>query len=251
MKNAELTSGLNPSDAAWLTETFARNRDRFGGWRMDGSGEGGAGGEGGHSGTGEESAGGSDGDKGYPSDTPVAEMTADQRAAYWEHHSKKHESMLKAERRERGNITADELKALREKAKRADDLDYELGSDKDKAVADARKQATDETRGEFVPKLVQAEFRAANAGRLDADQLTALIEDLDLSKFVLDTGEVDVDRIAEKIDALAPAADDTHEGKETRRRGPSPTGSGNRGGGAKPSLDSGRDAYARRHGKTA
>lgn len=50
---SEILHTLNPTDAAWLSETFARNRARFGGWFMeegsgDGDGSGGDGGEGGN-----------------------------------------------------------------------------------------------------------------------------------------------------------------------------------------------------------
>lgn len=36
----EILHGLNQTDAAWLSETFARNRARFGGFRMEAEGEG-------------------------------------------------------------------------------------------------------------------------------------------------------------------------------------------------------------------
>ena len=38
---SEILHTLNPTDAAWLSETFAHNRARFGGWHMEeGSGDG-------------------------------------------------------------------------------------------------------------------------------------------------------------------------------------------------------------------
>lgn len=42
---SEILHGLNPTDAAWLSETFARNRARFGGFRMEAEGDGGEGDE--------------------------------------------------------------------------------------------------------------------------------------------------------------------------------------------------------------
>jgi hypothetical protein len=50
---------LNPESAAWLSETFARNRAAFGGWFMEGDG-----GDGGDSGSGDGSSGDAGADKG-------------------------------------------------------------------------------------------------------------------------------------------------------------------------------------------
>jgi hypothetical protein len=50
--------------------------------------------------------------------------------------------------------------------------------------------------------LARAEFRAAAAGRVDADTLAAYLEDADLSKFVGDDGEPDTKAIESRIKRL-------------------------------------------------
>lgn len=99
-------------------------------------------------------------------------------------------------------MTPEEAKAAKE---RAEKLDYDLSSEKDKAVADARKEEREKLLGEATPRLVRAEFRAEAKGVLSADQLNALLEDLDLSKYVDSHGEVDVDKVAKKVAAFAPS----------------------------------------------
>ncbi len=177
-------------------------------------------------------------EKGYPADTPTEKMTAEQRANYWSDQSKKHETMLKAERRALGNLTADELQSLREKAGRADALERELMSDKDRAIV----EATEKANAAAIPRVVRAEFRAAAKDVLTADQLTALLEDLDLSKYAKANGEPDEAKIEGKIKALAPAAG--------RRIGPSATGLGHHDGASAPG-DQGRAMAEKRFGKKA
>jgi len=94
--------------------------------------------------------------------------------------------------------------SLKEKAARADALDSELASDKDKAVRAAQEQTRAEVLSTTTPRLVRAEFRAAAKGVLSNEQLDSLLEDVDLNRFVTDKGDVDEERIAKKISALVP-----------------------------------------------
>ena len=111
----------------------------------------------------------------------------------------------------------DQLKA---DADRMRELEYELQSETEKAVQSAEKDAAQRAQSQFLPRLVQAEMKAAAAGRIPADELADLIEPLDLSKFVQD-GEVNTARVAAWVDRVAP---------QQRSSGPSATGLGNRGG---------------------
>ncbi len=81
-------------------------------------------------------------------------------------------------------------------------------SETEKAIKIAREEGRKEATTEASPRLVRSEFRVAAAGRMTSEQLTEYLEDLDLSKYVKDDGEVDTDRIAKKIDALAPQKED-------------------------------------------
>lgn len=112
--------------------------------------------------------------------------------------------------------------SLREKAARADALDNELATETEKAVRAAREEERKEIQAKTTPRLVRAEFRAAAKGVLSTEQLDSLLEDVDLNRFITDTGDVDEDRIAKKISALAPP-------KEEKPRFPD-LGGGKRGG---------------------
>ncbi|AGL13870.1 hypothetical protein [Actinoplanes sp. N902-109] len=75
-------------------------------------------------------------------------------------------------------------------------------TEQEKAVAEARQAATAEATRATAPRLVRAEFRAAAAGRVDPDALTAYLEDVDLAKFIGDDGEPDIKAIEARIERL-------------------------------------------------
>jgi hypothetical protein len=94
---------------------------------------------------------------------------------------------------------------LKTKAARADALEAELGSESDKAAKAARDEERAKANDEWTPRVVKAEFKAAAKGVLTGDQLTALLEDLDLKRYVTDKGDADDEKIAKKVAAFAPA----------------------------------------------
>lgn len=143
-------------------------------------------------------------------------------------------------RRERAKYPADWADTVA-KAGKHDALEAELASDKDKAIAAARV----EEQGKAIPRLVGAEFRAAAKGVLTGDQLTALLEDLDLAKYVTAAGDVDVEKVTKKVTAFAPAPGPGG----TPQTPPRPLGQGNHPpAGAKPG-DRGRAEAEKRFGK--
>jgi hypothetical protein len=137
------------------------------------------------------------GDLGFPKDTAPADMTADQRAAYWQHRSRQNERLANS------RADYDEIKA---RAARADELEAANATETEKAIKAARDEAAAETLRTTAPRLVRAEFRAAAKGVLTDEQRDALLEDLDLSKYLTDRGEVDEEKVAKKVAAFAPAA---------------------------------------------
>lgn len=146
--------------------------------------------------TGRETAGqstqnGGDGGSstGYPANTPVVEMTAAEQAAYWKAQSRKHESRVKA------LGTPDEIKAWKDAAVELDKVRRANMNDTERAVAEAREQATADAARAWAVKLVAAEFRAATAGRVEAAELADVLDTLDLSKFLADDGTVNVDKV--------------------------------------------------------
>jgi hypothetical protein len=210
-----------------------------------GSGSGGSG-SGGSGAQGAAGGGGGDDDLGFPANTPWRDMTAPEQAAYWRHQAKKHESRANA------RADYDEVKA---KAQKYDALDQASKTEHERAIETAKEEAVTATRAEerqkAAVKVVRAEMRAAAAGRLDADKLEALLEPVDMTKFLDAEGEVDTDKVASFIATVAPADGGKGDGKT--RRGPD-LGQGRRGGesggdNAQGSIQSGRDRYRSRHGQ--
>jgi hypothetical protein len=97
--------------------------------------------------------------------------------------------------------------------KQLTDIQKANETETEKAINAAKEEARKAALSEATPRLVRAEFKAASVGRMTTEQLGELLEDLDLSKYVTDKGEVDVERITKKIDALAPE-------KEERKAAP-------------------------------
>jgi hypothetical protein len=169
---------------------------------------------------------------GFPADTAVAEMTVEQQAAYWKTQSRKHEGVAKSRA---------DYDSLKEKAQRHDELEQELMSDKDRAVADAKKAAAVEATSTYMPRLVSAEFRAAAAGRIEPERLSTILEPLDMSKFLTDNGDVDTDKVTAFVNGIAPV---TGAGTRTPPpAGPTSRGLGQRSGSAAASVASGRELY--------
>jgi hypothetical protein len=119
----------------------------------------------------------------------------------WQVEAEKYRELAKSwEKRSKGNSeAARELKALRESSM----------TEQEKAVEQAREAARTETLREIGTHLVTAEFRAQAAGRLTPEQVAELVEDLDMTKYLTESGEVDAERVAKKVDALAPKPTET------------------------------------------
>jgi hypothetical protein len=198
----------------------------------DGDGGDGNNDQGGDAGSSGDGGGGSD--KGFPADTPVAEMTDAQQAAYWKHQSRKHENTAKARA---------DYDALKARAAKADELEAATATETDKAIKAARDEAAAETLRAAAPRLVRAEFRAAAKGVLSDEQRDALLEDLDLTKYLTDKGEVDEDKVARKVTAFAPAGNNGGSG------GRPDMGQGRRAGATQSKASAGKAEAARRFGE--
>lgn len=99
-------------------------------------------------------------------------------------------------------------KSNAEKAKGYDELKASQMTEQEKAVEAAKAEARAEAIREAAPRLVSAEFRAALAGRRTPAEVSELIEDLDLSKYLNEAGEVDAERVAKKAELLAPVVEE-------------------------------------------
>lgn len=227
---------LSARDAAWLTETMNRNRARFAGWSMErdgadgGDGTDGDGDAGGDAGSGS----GSTDTNGFPTGTPVEQMTVEQQAAYYRHQARKHEDRNKDILKLTGGKYGDDLKAdLEELAT----LRQARMTDSEKAVDEARRTALEEARREFGPRMARLAFETALAHRDDRDDLIAA---LNLTSVLTDEGDVDTAKVRTIVEKIAPA----DKGQGTQRHD---FGAGRRGAGAvKTGVSAGADLYAAR-----
>lgn len=214
-----------------IDQLIAYHRHTFGGFCMEddggtgGDGGGGASGGDGQGGGGQGNTGGGhdngnsgqnnntdddhggDGegpDKGFPADTPVAQMTVEQQAAYWRHTSRKHEERATEYRTAAGGKTAAEVKSELESAS---SLRREKLSDQEKAVEDAKAAGRKEAEAEYGPRMARLAFESVLGHIEDEKERTELIDTLDLSK-VLQEGSVDTAKVRRIAARIAPAGKD-------------------------------------------
>ena len=145
-------------------------------------------------------------DKGFPPQTKINDMTAEEQAAYWKFQSRKHEGNLTKTRQEL------EAKNKPEAAKPAADASTDAPLD----AAELRKQIMAEIKKEQAPNLVRSQFEALIGDRLPEETRDSILEDMDLLKFVNEDGSLDKDRIKSKADLLAPVQNSTNV--RTQRR---------------------------------
>lgn len=129
-------------------------------------------------------------DAGAIADPAETAGAADQSAEIekWKALSRRHEERAKA-----NAAAAKELEELRASAM----------SDQEKAVVAARAEGRLAALREAAVKVVDAEVRAAAAGR--SIDIEALLEGLDRTRYIDDDGEVDRDGIVKWVDRVAPA----------------------------------------------
>lgn len=228
-----------------LDALFAHHRRLTGGWSMDASGGGGdgagagagatgagagAGAGSGSTNTGAGAGSGTNGagggarpnatdaqgnDLGYPRDTPIAEMSDKEQAAYWRHNSRKHESRFK------------DLVGDRDPAEVRKDLDaYQQIQREQQALNDAREEGRTEGVKSERTKAATAIFRGAlEASGFEGDELDELASNFNVSAYITDDG-IDTTKIANFAKRFAPAG--TAEESAARRK-VRDFGAGNRG----------------------
>lgn len=108
-------------------------------------------------------------------------------------------------------------KEAKDRARELDKLRQASMSDTERAVAEAKDAGRAEALASVGGRLARSEIRAAAAGRIDDEQLDAVLEHLDLSAFLDADGEPDADAVRKFVDRIAPKSDDD-EGKPPTRR---------------------------------
>jgi hypothetical protein len=181
------------------------------------------------------------GDKGFPADTPVAEMTAEQQAAYWKDKARKHEDVVKDLKPKLADYDA-----LKTKADEWDAFQHTADTEHEKALAAAREEAAKtaaekaraEERARLIPVAVGAALRTQLAGRLEAKQVDALLDGIDHNRFLDDNGAVDADKVRDWVADVAPKKDPD-------------LGQGRRGNNPPDGVAAGQAEYERRHPRAA
>lgn len=190
------TDTIDLSRPGGVEALLALHRSMFGGFRMV-DGDNGAGDAQGAEGSGQQQETPTVNEHGFPDKTPINDMTEGQQAAYWRHQARKHEDRVKS------MADYDALKAER------DTLKSKTQTADEKALEAAKKEAGEAAaaaeRAKMAPRLVSAEFKAANGGRIPAEQLKLVLDGLDPSKFLTAEGEVDADKVKQYVDGIAPA----------------------------------------------
>lgn len=137
------------------------------------------------------------GEHGFPESTPLVEMTAEQREAYWRHHARRHEDTVKA------RADYDELKA---KAAEFDKLQAAQMSEQQRAVAEAEQRARTAVLGEAGPKAAEAALRIALqlAKGLDKTEVDRIVGPLNCNYFLAADGmSVDTDKVTAYLTTIA------------------------------------------------
>jgi hypothetical protein len=84
-------------------------------------------------------------------------------------------------------------------------LERESQTDVERREREIREEALQEAMAKAVPAAVRQAFRAEAKGVLTDEQVKSLLEDLDLSKYANEDGEIDEEKVAKKVAAFAPA----------------------------------------------
>ncbi|MFE3657271.1 hypothetical protein [Streptomyces sp. NPDC059165] len=181
-------------------------------------------------------------------DTSPDTAEADKGTTDWKAEAEKYRALQKKwEARAKENSTA---------AKERDELRKQSMSDQERAVEEASAKARAEERVRLAGKLARQGFLAAAAGRLS--NAASVADDLNLSKYVGEDGEVDEKGLGELVDRLAPPKPDKNAdadasdkaAKQSTRgfdQGPRGTGAGRKA----SSVASGRDLWAQRKQTTS
>jgi hypothetical protein len=166
-------------------------------------------------------------DLGYPKDTPVAEMTAEQQAAYFKDKSTKEEARRKGLSKAMGGKTAEELaKDLEELEK----LRAGQRSESEKALKEVEDRVRAEERSKAGERVVRAALVTA-LSHLEKTERDDVISITNLSSFLDEDGELDTDKVQRFVKRVAPSDTDSTKrrrdfGGGQRRDGAAQRGSG-------------------------
>jgi hypothetical protein len=146
----------------------------------------------------QQPATGTDGDRGYPQGTPLEQMNAEQREAYWKYHARQWETRAKEK---------SDYDALKEKASQYDQHLATQATQTEQQIAAARAEGYQQAAAKAAVVLVDAHVRAGLQSRLGPDQVEALAGNLNHQHFLAADGlSVDAAKVATFVNTVAPQA---------------------------------------------
>lgn len=175
------------------------------------------------------------GEKGFPANTPLSEMSVEQREAYWKDKARLHESRAK-ERSDYEQVKAENAR-----------LKQEHETENEKAIREAREAGAAEARQQAMgDRLTDAARLLLRARNVNDDDITAFVTETNLTAFLTDDGRVDDARLMARVDRYAGTA----SGSTNSSTRPD-MGQGRRGGNAaNTGIKAGAALYDEMHGKT-
>lgn len=157
-------------------------------------------------------------DLGFPAATPVDDMTADQKAAYWRHEAKKQQK--RADKFDKLG-DPDKIRADLDAAEQAaEDARRAAQSEHERALEDARKEGRDEAAaeasGKWLKDAVQSHIAllAQAPGETPEDTRTrvnGVLQYIDPTQFIGDDGALDADKLTNFANSLGTGAPATPE----------------------------------------
>lgn len=186
---------------------------------------------------------------GFPVNTSPKDMQPEHRANYWIWRSRENEKALK----EYEGVTPEQIKEFKAEADRKAKEIEDAKPEQEKLISSAReeglKAGRDEMQKKYAATLVSTKFEALSTGRATAEQLTALLEDLNISNYLTDSGEVDAERIKKRVDTLFPNKAEPNREEENKEEEEQENIQGKRPmGNVRNSLSSGGDLYDEMYG---
>jgi hypothetical protein len=163
-------------------------------------------------------------DLGFPANTPVAEMTADQKAAYWRHEAKKQQRI------------ADSRKDYDTVKQERDNLKAAHATDEDRAIEAAKQAGAAEATSKHLKTAVRGHLLALT--QRPKEDIDKALEFIDVTRFATENGDLD----DEKLEAFAqtlgtgapgggnPPADPIREALDRQRQQGGGSGGGQGGG---------------------
>ncbi|TDO18141.1 hypothetical protein EV580_1323 [Mycobacterium sp. BK086] len=141
-------------------------------------------------------------DKGFPENTPLANMTTEQQLAYYKFHNRQADNKLAGFH----GFTPDDVDTL---WKRLVEQDEQQLSANDRALKDAEKSGRTASDAEWGPKYLRSEMKALVSSVIpDKEKRDAFMAGTDPKLFVGETGELDEAKVMAHLTTLfgAPAA---------------------------------------------